>query len=128
MKNTISRLCLTCNQALLGRSDKKYCDDQCRNRFHNQKNGHSSAYMKSVNHTLRKNRLILLSLYEKGHLQVSRQTLGQFQFSFEFYTNIITNTHGNDYIFCYELGYLPLESGYFALVVKKNILDGQQME
>jgi len=49
------RLCLACNEPLMGRSDKKFCDDQCRNDYNNKLNSDENNFM-------RKNRKILKAI------------------------------------------------------------------
>ena len=53
--------CLSCGKLLKGRVDKKFCDDYCRNNYNNQLKARSgySAYVRSINNTLLKNRKIL---------------------------------------------------------------------
>ena len=56
--------CLSCGKLLKGRVDKKFCDDYCRNNYNNQLKARSShsAYVRSINNTLLKNRKILESV------------------------------------------------------------------
>lgn len=113
--------CLECGTKLLGRIDKKFCSDQCRNTFNNRLNKDETAYMKNVNRILRKNRRILKVLNPNGKAKVKKHTLLAHGLVFKHFTHTFKNREGKVYYFCYEYGYLPLDNDFFALVVNKNI-------
>ena len=56
------KLCLECEKSLIGRIDKKFCNDMCRNSYNNNLNKAANEYVRKVNVILRKNRRILSSL------------------------------------------------------------------
>ena len=67
--------CLTCDKPLKGRSDKKFCDDYCRNNYNNQLKSITTNQMRNVNNALGKNRRILEELIPAGEemaLEVDR--------------------------------------------------------
>ncbi len=117
----MERYCLDCGVKLIGRTDKKFCSDQCRNTYNNRLNKDETAYMKNVNRTLRKNRRILKELNPNGKAKVNKQTLLARGFIFKYFTHIFKNKEGKIYYFCYEYAYLPLDNNFFALVINKNI-------
>ena len=51
--------CLECGEKIIGRSDKKFCNDACRNSYNNKQNKDSSNLMRNINNKLRKNFRIL---------------------------------------------------------------------
>ena len=112
--------CLECGKPLIGRSDKRFCDDSCRNANYNKSNRSTSNYMRKVNRILSKNRLILEGLNPNETTKVSRKKLTTEGFNFDFYTNIYQTKNGKTYFFCYDHGYLDLGNDRFALVVKKE--------
>ncbi|MAM18552.1 MAG: hypothetical protein VX712_10440 [Bacteroidota bacterium] len=115
MKNT----CAECGETLMGRTDKKFCSDYCRNSFHNRSNKESSAMIRKVNKILAMNYRILEKLNPEEKTSVPRKKLEQEGFNFEYFTsNYITKT-GNQYFFVYDQGYLKLENEFYALVKKK---------
>jgi len=117
----MERYCLECGAKLHGRMDQKFCSDQCRNTYNNRLNKDETAYMRNVNHALRKNRRILKELNPNGKAKVKKQTLLSKGFVFKYFTHVFKNKEGKIYYFCYEQGYLPLDHDFFALVVNKNI-------
>src|SRR5437868_6469308 len=98
-----NRSCLQCGKALKGRSDKKFCDDYCRNNYNNQLKANSNSYIRNINNTLGKNRRILEGfLPQSGEMsKVTKEKLLQHGFSFKYFTHTYTSKRGSTYIFCY---------------------------
>ena len=121
---SVIKNCLTCGKALKGRSDKKFCDDFCRNNFNNRLKSTDNNYVRNVTNALRKNRRILLDLLpDDGELsKTTREKLHHAGFNFKYHTHTYTNKKGNTYFFCYELGYLPLEQDRFLIVKRLDEL------
>jgi hypothetical protein len=114
------KVCLECEKPIHGRSDKKYCSDSCRNAFNNKLNAPSTNYIRNVNNILGRNRRILLGLNPKGKLKVHRDSMLKMGFDFNYYTNSYTNRVGDQYLFCYDQGYLILDEGYVLLVKSRT--------
>jgi hypothetical protein len=113
-----TRFCLDCHEELKGRSDKKFCDDQCRSNFNNRQQSENTSFMRQVNSILKRNRRILEELNPEGKTKLSRKKLVAKGFNFEYFTNIYQTRNGTNYYFCYESGYLPLENEEILLVRK----------
>ena len=116
----MNKTCLECSDKIVGREDKKFCSDGCRNSYNNKINKDSTNFMRNVNNKLRKNYRILSALNVDGKSKTSRTKLLSKGFDFEFFTNILNTKTGNTYYFLYDQGYLALENDYFMLV-KKDI-------
>lgn len=112
------RTCPECGDKIIGRVDKKFCSDQCRNTFNNKSKGYSTSYVRKVNSILRKNRLIMESLNPNGKTKVHKNKLTNKGYDFNYHTNIYTTKTGNVYHFCYEQGYLELDNDFYALVTR----------
>ncbi|MFN3639520.1 MAG: hypothetical protein ACK4UK_01245 [Flavobacterium sp.] len=112
--------CMECGEKLIGREDKKFCHDACRNAYNNRMNKDSNNLMRNVNNKLRKNYRILSELNPEGKGKASRSKLLSLGFDFEFITNILHTKNGNTYYFLYDQGYLPLENDYFMLVKRDH--------
>lgn len=112
--------CLECGEKIVGREDKKFCSDGCRNAYNNKINKDSTNFMRNINNKLRKNYRILSELNVEGKSKTTRTKLLSKGFDFEFFTNILNTKSGNTYHFLYDQGYLPLENDIFMLV-KKDI-------
>jgi hypothetical protein len=116
----MEKSCLECGKTLLGRSDKKFCSDYCRNNYYNKQNRDSINYVRNVNNILRKNRRILAALNPNGKSKVHREKLLGKGFNFNYFTNVYRTKTGTTYYFCYDQGYLPLDGEMFALVQKES--------
>ena len=116
----MNKTCLECSDKIVGREDKKFCSDGCRNSYNNKINKDITNFMRNVNNKLRKNYRILSALNVDGKSKTTRTKLLGKGFDFEFFTNILNTKTGNTYYFLYDQGYLALENDYFMLV-KKDI-------
>ena len=120
--DTTSRLCLACSKPVKGRTDKKFCDDYCRNNYNNQLKADSNNLVRNVNNALGKNRRILESMINDGEemAKTNKEKLSEKGFLFKYMTHTYTNKKGNTYFFCYDYGYLPLEHDWYLIVRRKE--------
>jgi predicted nucleic acid-binding Zn ribbon protein len=116
----MNKKCLECGAPVTGRSDKKFCSDQCRTTWYNRENADSTNYMRNVNRILRKNRKILADLNPTGKSKAGKAKMLEMGFNFHYFTNVYKTKTGNIYYFCYEQGYLPIEDNQFALVIREE--------
>lgn len=112
--------CLECNEKIVGREDKKFCSDGCRNAYNNKMNKDSTNLMRNINNKLRKNYRILADLNPEGKSKTTRSKLLGKGFDFEFFTSIYTTKTGNIYYFLYDQGYMAIENEGFVLVKKDS--------
>ena len=113
------RTCLECTEKLVGREDKKFCSDNCRNAYNNKINKDSNNFMRNVNNKLRKNYRILSELNVDGKSKATREKMINKGFDFDFFTNILQTKTGNTYYFLYDQGYRSLDNDYYMLVKKE---------
>ena len=64
------RKCKSCEEPLVGRSDKKFCDDQCRNTFNSKIKRENEELIIRINKNLRLNRKILKQLNPEGRTTI----------------------------------------------------------
>jgi len=110
------RLCPVCGDQIIGRVDKKFCSDQCRNTFNNERYSSDNAHVQKVNRLLKKNYNILKVLNVNGKTKVKRSKLLQEGFDFNYITGIYETQKGNLYKLCYDQGYLELENEMYLLI------------
>src|ERR1700712_1398875 len=105
--DVIIKLCTTCTKSLKGRTDKKFCDDNCRNNYNNQLKAGDNNFVRNINNALRKNRRILESLLPEAEemAKASKDKMLSKEFQFKYSTHTYRNKKGNIYFFCYEYGY-----------------------
>ena len=110
--------CQVCGQAFLGRSDKKYCSDQCRAVLNNRrkKSDTGECMILDLNRILRKNRSILKIMSPLGKTTTRQEYLVLQGFDFRYHTHQYQTRTGNTYYFCYDFGYLLLPGEKVLLV------------
>jgi predicted nucleic acid-binding Zn ribbon protein len=114
------KTCLECGETIMGRLDKKFCNDYCRNSYNNKINKDQTNLMRNVNNRLRKNYRILDSFkLTDGKTKTTRTKLMDKGFDFEFITNLYTTKKGSTYYFVYDLGYLPLDNDFYMIVKRE---------
>ncbi len=112
------RTCPECGEKITGRSDKKFCCDQCRNLYNNKQKSNDTNLVRNINNVLKKNRRILQDLNPRGgKVLVSKEALLVKGFHFSYHTHTYTTKKGFVYNFCYEQGYLFLEDKNQYLLV-----------
>jgi len=116
--SAVEKKCLDCGDTLRGRTDKKFCSDQCRNNYNNRLNRDSNNFVRNVHGLLRKNRRILSDLYSEGKLKVHKDALFALGYNFSFFTHIIETSQGHKYHYCFEYGYR--ETGDDFLELRQN--------
>ena len=114
--------CRECGKPLIGRTDKKYCHEGCRNEFHNRKNRVFYSRLRRVNRLLLRNYRILLAHY--GHANnLSRMALTELGFRFELFTGMSVDSQGNTMRYVYDLGLKEISSGQFRIYKQEEGMD-----
>jgi len=116
----MNKTCLECGEKIVGREDKKFCSDGCRNAYNNKMNKDQNNLMRNINNKLRKNYRILCALNANDKTKTSRTKLIAKGFDFDFFTSIYKTKNGNTYYFLYDQGYMILENDEFVLVKKDS--------
>lgn len=102
------KFCLSCSKELVGRTDKKFCDAQCRSTYHNQNRPQHEITIQRINSMLRRNRSLLAHFSPSGKTTVEREILFKSGYNFDSFTNMYTFKTGT-YYFCYDYGFLPVK-------------------
>ena len=115
------KICLSCGSEVQGRSDKKFCDDQCRTTYNNQFKTEPKI-VKDINTQLKRNRKILEEFVppETGKINVSQQKLIDKGFNFSYHTHLYKTKTGTVYTFIYDYGWLKLDEQLYMLVKRKE--------
>lgn len=121
MTNSEIKYCLDCGEAIKGRSDKKFCNDQCRNNYNNKQNSDTLASVRGINSILKRNRKILEDLIPaEGKIKITKSKLIEKGFVLNYLTHTYTTQKGSVYHFCYEYGILYLEGDWLMLVKREE--------
>ena len=116
----MNKTCLECGEKIVGREDKKFCSDGCRNAYNNKINKDSTNYMRNINNKLRKNYRILSDLNVEGKSKTTKTKLLSKGFDFDFFTNILNTGTGNTYYFVYDQGYRLLENDFYIGTLRQG--------
>lgn len=104
--NTLIKECLLCSKKLVGRSDKKFCNDHCRNEFNNRLNSDENNLMRRVNYALRKNRRILLEFLSMNKTMATQQELRIAGFDFRHFTSCERSPNDRTTYMVYETAFV----------------------
>ncbi len=114
------RTCLECGTKVIGRIDKKFCSDYCRNAYHNHLNKDNRNLVRTINNRLRKNYRVLESFpLRDGKTTTTKTRLLDRGFDFEHITALYRTKKGTVYFFVYDLGYLPLDNDLYMIVKRR---------
>lgn len=119
MIDTIAN-CLNCQKPLKGRSDKKYCNESCRNEYFNKQKEIERKEIRKVDIALRKNRRILKELFDDNESEYVREKeLEERGFKFRYHTHHHTTTstkEKREYLFCYDYAYCEVKEGLYKII------------
>jgi len=113
------RICLNCQKPVKkGRADRKFCDEGCKNEFHNNKKTSERQEILRIEMALKNNRRILKKvLGPKKEEIVIKETLLKMGFEFTYHTHHVISTYkSNEYIFCYNYGYWKMDDDKLKVV------------
>jgi len=120
------RACAYCQLPISGRSDKKFCDDQCRSAYGAKYRKTVSDPVRRINAVLKRNREILLALNPSGKTVTSKSELVWRGFDFAYHTSIYQTRSGSTYHYCYDIGYLVLGAERVLVVYREPGIKADQ--
>jgi predicted nucleic acid-binding Zn ribbon protein len=110
-------ICTFCGKPLKGRSDKRYCNDDCRNAYFNEQKKDEQKQVRTIDLALKKNRRILRELLGPSKTKiVEEKSLLLKGFMFRYSTHIFTASSKSTYHFVYDYGYKVIGEGKFMIV------------
>lgn len=122
--------CLQCGSPIIpmtGRQDRKFCCQDCKNRWHNiHRTTARRRYHDRVSRILENNNTILRHLLTMGITSIDRRTLRELSFNFEFATSYCKLGRRQHYT-CFEIHYdltpsrlINLESALEDFAINEN--------
>ncbi len=117
-QTTIVKTCNQCNKIIRGRTDKKFCNDYCRNSHNNFLKSPTNNLIRNINNQLSKNRRILESFLSptETYQKIKKEKMIQIGFSFQYVTMQKINKKGTPYFFCYDYGYILLDDEWCIII------------
>jgi hypothetical protein len=127
MSISLKTICEECDKEIRGRSDKRFCDDVCRNNFNRKKRLAEQIIIPEealeVVRAIKKNYRLLKSLTEGEYtiLDEHLPALLRKGFNPNYFTSI-RHIDGELYRFCFECGFL-ITDDTIALIVREQQLN-----
>lgn len=103
-------ICPVCGDELKGRVDKKYCSPKCKNTASYDKRILNEQFFLEVDKQLKTNRKILKRFNKSGFTTLRKEKLLEEGFNPKFFTHYWKNAKGQVYLFCYDFGFLEIET------------------
>lgn len=114
------RNCLTCNNTIRGRADKKFCNDYCRSTFNNKHDHAKLSHIRTITNTLLKNRKVLEKWAINRTTPVNLHELLSDGLNLAYFTHCINHPLGNPSNFCYDFGYQLLPNNQCRILTTKQ--------
>ena len=90
------KFCKQCGKPIdanKGRADRQYCDERCKNKFHNEKNMQENSELQRIDLAIKEG------------------------FDFDYHTHhIISKIKKNEFIFCFDYGYCMITKESYKVV------------
>ncbi len=115
---TTKPVCGFCGKELKGRSDKKFCNDSCRNAFNHKNRENNNDLFLPIISILKKNRAVLAEARKDKKtkmLSIPKERLLELGFNFHYCTEHIRYEE-YDHYFCFDLGYVIKKPGKCELL------------
>src|SRR5574344_513825 len=112
--NTASR-CAECGGRINGRSDKRFCSDECRVAFNNRLYREKNREIVRINKILKNNYSILQSLLHSFNGKSSVKILFEKGFKFDFLTSVEYERRGKLKMYCYDILYTVDKRGNITI-------------
>ncbi|MDD2292843.1 MAG: hypothetical protein PHD07_01370 [Bacteroidales bacterium] len=103
--------CMECGKQFVGRSDKKFCCDMCRNSYNNRLRNRRDREVIRINNILSRNRRILAKLCKTPKSTLPVSVLRENYFNFKYCTSVSRKATGRTIYCCYDYAYYITLSG-----------------
>ncbi len=112
------KTCKICSKTILGRSDKKFCSQRCKNYYHINLRKVTITATANIDEILHRNRSILLELLGKHQpqLKLDRIVLEKTNFKFKYHTHSHINKEGKTMNWVYDFGWMQFSNNQILIV------------
>ena len=107
--------CLQCGLPLVGRADKKYCDDGCRNAYHNARMMDANRICRPYHRSLKQNYSLLFDHLQAGQSLVHKDELLLHGFDPKMSTTFDLMEDGTLRYGVYDLEYFEIKDRYIQI-------------
>lgn len=115
------RQCVICNRKLIGRSDKRFCDIQCKNKYHAEVRKSMKTIRSETLRILTNNYVILSGVLgeEKNSCLIDKLALERLGFRFNYVTDAM-NQYGIIYYGVFDLTYRAIKGKRILITIDKE--------
>ena len=115
-------VCLECGDKIgYGRSDKKFCCEECKARHFNKLARNSRAYRRKVMSRLARNYQILEHMVKSGEDSVELTDLMSIGFAPDAVTGFHKNRFKSDEYWCFDIKYRMTDSRIYSISKLRNV-------
>ncbi|MCP9770245.1 hypothetical protein EGI22_20260 [Lacihabitans sp. LS3-19] len=117
--------CKICKTPLLGRTDKMFCSQKCKNYYHVHLRAVTAKEAFPIDRHLHRNRSILLEIMGKNEVQkkVPRMVLEEKKFKFKYITHYHINSKGKTMHYVYDFAWMDFSDDEVLIVRNKKSLN-----
>ncbi len=121
-KNPSKNKCKICSKLIAGRKDKLFCSIKCKNYYHVNLRRVTKEVSIKIDRILHRNRAILLEIMGKNAVQkkVTRITLEQKKFRFNYLTHSYVNSKGKTFHWIYDFAWMSFSDDEILIVRKRE--------
>jgi predicted nucleic acid-binding Zn ribbon protein len=120
MSKVMKVRCIQCGKENQGRSDKRFCSQDCKNAWHADRRQELQAIMGKVNAALRRNWVLLVRVLDGGYRkQVRRVELEALGFRWNYMTELFVSEGGRTFYLVYDCAWAELSDGE-VLILRKG--------
>ncbi len=112
----IQNECKNCQHPLTGRTDKQFCNDYCRNNYHNARNQQDNNLTRNITAVIRRNRSKLKGLVNKQITTLNKADLDIADFNWNYHTHCQTNSKGLVTTYCFDFGFQILPNNKIKII------------
>jgi len=121
----MNRNCKECGHNLKGRSDKKFCDSNCRSAYNNRNHQLRNNVTRTTIKILKRNRQILWTNYTQGYADIKLTALIAQGFKTEYLTRqTILNTKLLSW--CFDMAYAECKQGVIIIYSMKETYQSEE--
>ncbi len=111
--------CIVCAKEMKGRSDKKFCSIQCKNRYHRNMKMNMQPVLKEIDQILHRNYAICLELAQKSkkaRMMIKKIELEKTGFNFNYFTGSYLNSQQKTYHYIYDFRWMQFSTQEVLIV------------
>ena len=117
----MKKQCLSCEAAIIGRADKRFCSTECKNAYNNKIKKASRSEVKEIISYLLRNREILATFMgDSAKETLDRLLLTRAGFRWEYHTSTYLNKEGKTYHLVFDYAWMEFSDQKILIIRKRK--------